>query len=220
MMSIGFLQKITATTVSAAAGVAIVSAIGGHHQAQAASFTYTSTFSLSQVTQFGNFAIGNGNFSFVKEDLPTPAPNGGTVGYELLSFAATILGTPYNLPDLVASPTLQAQALSINSLFPAKYQGILPRVLAQNPNDFDYIGDGDFPPADFNELLTYGGTSYQVTFASTFVENPSPLVALFQPGAAAAPIPSEATPEPTTMLGLGLAGAGLAAARRRRKQQA
>ncbi|WP_432808643.1 PEP-CTERM sorting domain-containing protein [Pantanalinema sp. GBBB05] len=206
-MSIELLQKVTATTVSAAAGVAIVGAIGWNQQAQAASFTYSSIFSVAQVTQVGNVPLANANFSFLKQDLPAPAANGGTVGYELLSFAATILGQSYNLTSLLTSPTLQSQAALVNSYLPTQYQGILPRVLAQNPNGFDYIGDGDFPPANFSETFTYANRSYLVSLVSTFENNGS-----------SGGTTSEAVPEPTTILGLGLAGAGLAAARRRKQQ--
>lgn len=208
-MSIGLLQKITTTTVGAAASVAIVGAIGWNQQAQAfgLSYTYTSTITASQPGS--GLTLGSGVFTYLKEELATP----GLYGYEVLDAAVTIGTLSYTLDDFLSSPAIQVQVSSFLSpllgpVLPTSYSSLVTNVLAQDPNVFDYIGDGGFPPNDFNHLFTYGSYSVQVAFASTFVTNGSTTPT------------SEAVPEPTTMLGLGLAGAGLAAARRRRKQQA
>jgi hypothetical protein len=212
-MSSGLLQKIAATTVGAAASVAVVGAIGWNQQAQAASFTYTSTIDAT-VSAFGVPSVsGSGVFTYLKQELATP----GLYGYEVLDAAVTVGAQSYTLANFLADPAVQTQVSAflnpvLGPLLPTPYLTLVSNVLAQDPNVFDYIGDGDFPPANFqNRLITFGPSnaySALVSFNSTFVVNGSTTPT------------SEAVPEPTTMLGLGLAGAGLAAARRRRKQEA
>lgn len=207
-MSIGLLQKITATTIGAAASVAIAGAIDWNQPAQAFGLSYTYTSTLTASDPGTGLTLGTGVFTYLKEKLAAP----GQYGYEVLDAAVTIGALSYTLDEFLDSPTIQAQVSSFLSpllgpVLPTPYASLVANVLDQDPNVFDYIGDGSFPPNDFNHLFTYGSNSVQVAFTSTFVTNGSSPT-------------SEAVPEPTTMLGLGLAGAGLAAARRRRKQQA
>jgi hypothetical protein len=152
----------------------------------------------------------------------------------------------YTLAQLRTSSRAQTLALALNTIaVPTKYQGILPNVLRNQPA-FDYIGDGDFPPAGtfsyafsgvtipdsvrrsnptLATLATLFRNGGRVTISSQRIGSTTTQarVAALEPAVdlptLAAPTASEAVPEPTTMAGLALAGAGMAIARRKRQQK-
>lgn len=136
---------------------------------------------------------------------------------------------------------MSSYALQLNALIPGvypqyiQYQNVLPRILNGDPTEFDYIGDGDFPPADFSyafppfqpQSISYPFSPLVAYFADLFPQGgqinfTTQLVADNLPAMATLGINDTsnavATPEPTTLAGLGLAGLGLAIAHRRKQK--
>lgn len=225
-------------TVSAVVGVA-ATGISDPQPARAAVFNYTSTINIYSSNLMTD--VANGSIGYTKADLPS-----GDVGYELRSLNFTILNLVFTLRDLLNPAVTTKVASLVTGLLPASYQpawsqyeAVWARVVKQDPNEFDYIGDGGFPPPD--AAHTFGLGLSELTSLKAKVADieyaPAALDLLFGNGGtvtvdlrseltpsqlpplvATAPGPStEAVPEPTTIAGLALAGSGLAAARRRKQ---
>lgn len=220
-------------TVSAVVGVA-ATGVSYSKPAHAAVFNYTSTINLYSSNLMTD--VANGAIGYTKADLPS-----GDVGYELRSLNLAILNLTFTLQDLLNPAVTTKVASLVAGLLPPNYQPIwsqyepvLARVVKQDPNEFDYIGDGGFPPPDGSH--TFGLGLLELTSLKTKVADieyaPAALDLLFGNGgtvtvdfrseftpvvATVSGSSTEAVPEPTTIAGLALAGSGLVAARRRKK---
>lgn len=207
-----------ATTVASVAvsGTMMASSV------QAATMSYTSTFSVTSNNL--NSELVTGDFSFSKTELDS-----GLFSYKLTGFNSTVgafgFSESLELSDIQSNPN---PFLAVNQAFvPDKYQAILPSILADK--DSNYIGDGDFPPPDFTraftgeEFFTYAN---QLTpLVSSFLESSdigldttqvTGLLNLAFAGGGEVNFTTKSVPEPTTIFGLSIVGVGLVATRRKR----
>lgn len=183
--------------------------------AQAVTLTYQTTYSVKDFLQS---SVASGSVSFTKS-FDSPGDDiadltSGQAGYKVKDFAftlsnsfASLLNLPVSsltLADLLAADKTtvigaNTQVFSLLGLLSStftKYDDIIPNIV--NGAKYDYIGDGDFPPADGS----YAYSGFTFSYASTLLSE--------------APGNSAAVPEPLSIAGMALAGGGLAALRRRR----
>lgn len=150
MTTSSFLPKTIALAVGTIASVAIV---GDAPQASAQTALFTSTVNVSGTNPLIPNPLATTTFTYNKTELSPQE-----FGYTLLALEASI-NTPlfarsYSLADL---PTYGADIQALTGLIPTAYQSfVAPYLAALNnvinrtaglpSNEFDYIGDGDFPP--------------------------------------------------------------------------
>jgi len=242
-----FLQKSVVLTAGTIASFAIAGGMSSV-SAQTALFTSTATLSGTTPTVPSLYVpLATTKFSYQKTELSPQS-----FGYTLLSLEASVttpyLNRSYTLADL---PKYAAEIQLLTALIPTSYQSLVaPYLAALNnildrtsgfpSNQFDYIGDGDFPPADISLTFTNAEIPTTPAFVTPYV------TALFPQGgkfafsstveASVSQVSQDlglatgtptvagenvsAVPEPTTMLGAGLAAGVAAIARRRKKKQA
>ncbi len=216
-------QKAALFGASTVAGVALTGTIMAN-SAQAATMSYTSEFSISSNSLKSEVATGS--FSFTKTELDS-----GFFSYKLTDFNASAIGKTLSLSDVKADPN---PFLAVNQSFvPQKYQAILPSVLADE--DSNYVGNGDFPPPDFNrqfrrEEFAAIADEYNLTsLISILVPSVDTATAevllngVFSKGGEVSLTTTSSqsnalasVPEPTTIFGIGVMGVGLVATRRKR----
>ncbi len=237
-MFYNIFQKAALLGASTVASVAATGAMMAN-PVQAATMSYTSQFSVtsnSLETKLGNGEVLTGDFSFTKTELAS-----GKFSYKLTDFNASSgaslsmldINESLNLSDVKANPN---PFLEVNQAFvPEKYQAILPSVLADENSN--YVGDGDFPPADFTRAFSGAEFSEMAdeynlsSLISTFLPSEYAQQAEFLLGAAfgkggevslmttstsQSSFTQASVPEPTTIFGLGVIGIGLVATRRKR----
>ena len=214
-------QKTALLGASTVASVAISGTMMAS-SAQAATMSYTSTFSITSNSLDSELVTGD--FSFTKTELDS-----GLFSYKLTDFNSTVgaFGFSESL-DLEGIRDNPNPFLAVNQAFvPDKYQAILPSILADE--DSNYIGDGDFPPPDFTyaftgeEFFTYAN---QLTpLVSSFLESSdigldttqvTGLLNFAFAGGGEVNFTTTSVPEPTTIFSLGIVGVGLFATHRKR----
>jgi len=227
-------QKTALLGASTVASVALTGTIMAN-SAQAGTMSYTSQFSVTSNSL--NSEVVTGDFSFTKTELT--GEDSGLFSYTLTDFNANLMGVKsLTLKDVKGNPN---PFLAFNTAFiPDKYQGILPRVLA-NENSH-YKGDGDFPPEDFTfgfDLKdgNFQAENFDFVLSEKDLDNAATLVSTLAPsmfsnrvkdmaidafaegGTVSFATTSTSVPEPTTIFGLGIVGIGLTATRRKRKNK-
>ncbi|MEM1393337.1 MAG: PEP-CTERM sorting domain-containing protein [Cyanobacteria bacterium P01_D01_bin.116] len=220
-------QKAALLGASTVASVAFTGTMMAN-SAQAATMSYISEFSVTSNSLNSN--VLTANLSFTKTELAE-----GLFGYKLINFDTTFgafgITKSLDLDDVKANPN---PFLAINqALIPQEYnqyKTILPSVLAEE--EYNYIGDGDFPADDFSRAFTgkeFFAYANQLNPAiSSFLESSdidiNPQLASILLSSAFADggevkFTTTSVPEPATIFGLGVVGIGLTATRRKRANQ-
>jgi hypothetical protein len=220
-------QKAALFGASTVAGVALTGTMMAN-SAQAATISYTSEFSVTSNRL--NSEVATGSFSFTKTELT--GEDSGLFGYKLEGFNISAIGQTLTLDGVKENPN---PFLAVNQTFvPQKYQAILPSALADK--DYNYKGDGDFPPPDFirefsgeefwaiadeynlTSLISIVVPSVDTTTANGLLNGvfgEGGKVSLTTTSSQSNP-DLASVPEPTTIFGLGVVGVGLVATRRKR----
>jgi len=210
------LKHYTRTFTFAAASIAAGLSVVG--RADAAVFNYTSTFTLTPTGSVVPTVEAIFNFTKTTDVLPNDL-----VGYEFLSASIDTIFTP---PVAITETNIAGYSSyisTLNSFLPTKYQGIFGNVLSDA--EYDYIGDGDFPPPDFS--LSFAGAQVPAIPELQFLFPSGGTVSFSSTFTGGVPIQdgntgggSTAVPEPVSMVGIGLAAGGMAIARRRQQKNA
>lgn len=207
-----YIRTFAFAATSIAAGLSVVG------RADAAVFNYTSTFTLTSTGSVVPTVEAIFNFTKTTDVLPN-----GLVGYEFLSGSIdTIFTAPVAITESNIS-SFSDYVSTLNSFLPTKYQGIFSNVLSDA--EYDYIGDGDFPPPDFS--LSFSGAQVPAIPELQFLFSNGGTASLSSTLTGGVPIQdgntgggSTAVPEPVSMVGIGLAAGGMAIARRRQQKKA